>query len=68
MYASEVEYIFYALPITQQLTPNSQINIALKKFCSGHATAELPRECKVKYHAIWVEFQVRGSPHVHLFL
>ena len=23
---------------------------------------------KVKYHAIRVEFQVRGSPHIHLFL
>ena len=39
LFASEADYIFYALPVTQQLKLSSQINIASKKFCSGHVTA-----------------------------
>ena len=39
MFASEADYKFYALSVTQQLKLSSQINIALKKFCGGHVTA-----------------------------
>ena len=39
MFASEADYIFYTLPVTQQLKQSSQINITLKKFCTGHVTA-----------------------------
>ena len=39
LFASEADYIFYTLSVTQQLKLNIQINIALKKFCSGHVTA-----------------------------
>ena len=38
-FASEADYIFYALPVTQQLKLSSQINIASNKFCSDHVTA-----------------------------
>ena len=39
LFASEADYIFYALPVTQQLKLSSQINIASNKFCSDHMTA-----------------------------
>ena len=39
MFASEADYIFYALSVTQELKLNSQINIALKKICTGQLTA-----------------------------
>ena len=39
MFASEADYIFYALSVTQQLQLSSHINIALKMLCSGHVTA-----------------------------
>ena len=39
LFASEADYIFYALPVTQQLKLSSQINIASNKFCSDHVTA-----------------------------
>ena len=39
LFASEADYIFYALSVTQQLKLSSQINIALKKFFSSHGTA-----------------------------
>ena len=39
LFASEADYIFYALSHTQQLKLSRQINIALKKFCSCHVTA-----------------------------
>ena len=35
MFASEADYSFYALSVTRELTINSQINIALKKICTG---------------------------------
>ena len=41
LFASEVDYIFYALSVTQQLKINSQINIALKKVCGGQLTAQM---------------------------
>ena len=41
IFASEADYIFYALSVTQQLKLNSQINIALKKVCGGHLTAQM---------------------------
>ena len=37
--ASEADYIFYALSVTQLLKLSSQINIALKKFSSDYVTA-----------------------------
>ena len=39
MFASEADYVFYALSVTQQLKLSSQINVALKMFCSGQMTA-----------------------------
>ena len=41
LFASEVDYIFYALSVTQQLKINSQINIALKKVCGGQLTVQV---------------------------
>ena len=40
-FASESDYIFYALSVTQQLKLNSQINIALKKVCGRNLTAQM---------------------------
>ena len=37
--ASEADYIFCPLSVSQKLKLSSQINTALKKFCSGHVTA-----------------------------
>ena len=39
MFASDPDYIFYALSVTQQQKLNSQINVALRKVCSGRMTA-----------------------------
>ena len=39
IFASETDYIFYALSVTKELKINSQINIALKKICTGELTA-----------------------------
>ena len=39
MFASDSDYIFYALSVTQQLKLNSEINIALRKVCTGTVTA-----------------------------
>ena len=39
MFASDPDYIFYALSVTQQQKLNSQINVALRKICSGRMTA-----------------------------
>ena len=41
MFASEAGCIFYALSATQELKINSQINIALKKICTGQLIAEM---------------------------
>ena len=41
LFASEADYIFYALSVTQQLKLNSRINIALKKVCGGQLTAQM---------------------------
>ena len=38
LFASSADYIFYALSVRQQLKMNSQINMALKKVCSGQTT------------------------------
>ena len=38
MFASDPDYMFYALSVTQQQKLNSQINVALRKVCSGHNT------------------------------
>ena len=40
MFASEADYIFYALSVTQNLKLISLLNIALKNFSSGHVTAK----------------------------
>ena len=39
LFASEADYIFYALSVTQLLKLSSQINIALKKFSRDYVTA-----------------------------
>ena len=39
IFASDHDYIFFALSVTQQLKLQSQINIAMKKVRSGHLTA-----------------------------
>ena len=39
MCASHSDYIFYALSVTRQLKLNSEINIALRKVCTGTVTA-----------------------------
>ena len=39
MFASDLDYVFFALPVTQQITLQSQINSALKKICTGRVTA-----------------------------
>ena len=39
MFASDPDFIFYALSVMQQLNLQSQINIAMKKVCAGHLTA-----------------------------
>ena len=39
IFASDRDYIFFALSVTRQLKLQSQINIAMKKVCSGHLTA-----------------------------
>ena len=39
IFASDPDYIFFALSVTQQLKLQSQINITMKKVCSGHLTA-----------------------------
>ena len=38
-FASDSDYIFYALSVMQQLNLNSQINIAMKKVCTNQLTA-----------------------------
>ena len=39
IFASDSNYIFYALPVTQELKLNSEINIALRKVFNGTVTA-----------------------------
>ena len=39
MFASDPDQIFYPLSVTQQQKLDSQINVALRKVCSGHMTA-----------------------------
>ena len=39
IFASDSDYIFYALPVTQELKLNSEINIALRKVFNGTVTA-----------------------------
>ena len=39
MFASDPDYIFYALSVTQQSKLNSRINIDLRKVCGGELTA-----------------------------
>ena len=39
MFASDPDYVFFALSVTQQMKLQSQINIALKKVCPGRITA-----------------------------
>ena len=39
IFASDPDYIFFELSVTQQLKLQSQINIDMKKVCSGHLTA-----------------------------
>ena len=38
-FASDSDYIFYALSVMQQLNLNSQISIAMKKVCANQLTA-----------------------------
>ena len=39
LFASDPDFIFFALSIIQQLKLQSQINVAMKKVCSGSLTA-----------------------------
>ena len=39
MFASDSDYVFFALSATQQMKLQSQINTALEKVCSGRMTA-----------------------------
>ena len=39
MFASDPDYVFFALSVTQQMKLQSQINIALKKVSTGRITA-----------------------------
>ena len=39
LFASDADYIFYALSISQQLKLTSRINIALKRVCAPNLTA-----------------------------
>ena len=39
MFVSDSDYVFFALSVTQQIKLQSQINIALKKVCTGRVTA-----------------------------
>ena len=39
MFASDPDYVFFAVLLTQQMKLQSQINIALKKVCTGRVTA-----------------------------
>ena len=39
MFASDLDYMFFPLSVTQQLKLQSQINLAMKKLCGGHLTA-----------------------------
>ena len=49
IFASDRDYIFFALSVTQQLKLQSQINIAMKKVCSGHLTAGMLSQIFLKY-------------------
>ena len=39
MFASDPDYAFFALSVTQQMKLQSQINIARKKVCTGRVAA-----------------------------
>ena len=39
MFTSDLDYVFFALPVTQQMKLQRQINIALKKVCTDRITA-----------------------------
>ena len=41
MFASDPNYMFYALPVKQQRKLNSQINLALREVCSGCMNVEI---------------------------
>ena len=41
LFASDANFIFFALSITQQLKLQSQINVLMKKVCSGNLTARV---------------------------
>ena len=41
MFASDPNYMFYPLPVKQQRELNSQINLALRKVCSGCINVEI---------------------------
>ena len=41
LFASDPDFMFFALSITQQLKLKSQINVPMKKVCSGNLTAGL---------------------------
>lgn len=43
LFASNTESVLYALSVSQHLKVNSQVNIALKKVCSGQITAGMLR-------------------------
>ena len=41
MFASDLDYIFYAFSVKKRQKLNSEINVDLRKACSGRMTAEM---------------------------
>ena len=41
MFASDLDYIFYAFSVKKRQKLNSEINVDLRKVCSGRMTAEM---------------------------
>ena len=46
MFASDPDYVFFALTVTREMKLQSQINIALKKVCTGRITSGMLSHCK----------------------
>ena len=70
LFASDPDFIFFALSITQQLKLKNQINVAMKKVCSGNLTAgllsqifsERVKSFMVKDEAYHFMSTIKGTP------
>ena len=70
MFASDPDYILYALSVTQQQKLNSQIDVALRKVRSGCMTAvmlsnnfsETIQALAAKYKAYRFMNSIKGTP------